>query len=182
MKGARATARCEENEKPPSRRDAEATKEFRAPSEPRTTWSSRRLGASAVDYFPPSEGAVSKHLQEIYSMKKNGAATENPRLAPFADGGAAPADAGMWPAHPAAWLEPQLPPPLPAASGLCVELRYTVPAPDFLPVAPAAAAPRAAAPSGGAPAAPANIAVRVPASGLAPLGWEPRAACRRGDR
>ena len=115
-------------------------------------------------------------------MKSNGAGTEGRELAPFAAVDAAPADAGMWPAHPAAWFEPQLAPELPAASGLRVERRCTVPTPDFLPLEAPPAAPCAAAPSNAAPVAPSGVTVSVPASGLAPLGWDPRVACRKGDR
>ncbi len=115
-------------------------------------------------------------------MKSNGAGTEGRKLAPFAAVDAAPADAGMWPAHPAAWFEPQLPPEPPAASGLRVERRYTVPAPDFLPLEPSPALPGAAAPSGAAPVVPSGVTVGVPASDLVPLGWDPRVACRKGDR
>lgn len=114
-------------------------------------------------------------------MKRNGAATECPELAPFAAVEAAHADAEMWPAHPAAWLQPDLPPELPASSGLRVERHYTVPAPDFLPLEP----PPASCPHALAALPdflPPPLGTEIPVSDLAPLGWDPRVACRKGDR
>ncbi len=114
-------------------------------------------------------------------MKRNGAAAGDGKLAPFAAVEAAPADPEMWPAHPAGWLEPDLAPVVPASSGLRVERRYAVPAPDLLRLEPLAAIPppaRAAVPEMRPPA----CRTRLPESGLAPLGWDPRAVCRKGDR
>lgn len=110
-------------------------------------------------------------------MKRNGAAGVN--LAPFAAVAAAPADAEMLAAHPDAWLQLDPAPQLPA-SGLRVERRYALPAPDPLDLEPPPAElcmePRPAN-SHAAAAVP-----RCPLSDLAPLGWDPRAICRKGDR
>ena len=113
-------------------------------------------------------------------MKRNGAATEGRELAPFAAVEPAPADAGMWPAHPAAWFEPQLPPELPAVSGLRVERRCTVPAPDFLRFEPSPASlPHTYVEPDFLPP---DLPAGLPESDLVPLGWDPRVACRKGNR
>lgn len=102
-------------------------------------------------------------------------------LAQFASVEAAPEDAEMWPVHPAAWLQPELMPALPASSGLRVERRYAAPTPDWLrpdPPQPGQSPAPATLPDWALP----NLRLELPASDLAPLGWDPRAACRKGER
>jgi hypothetical protein len=90
-------------------------------------------------------------------------------------------DAEKWPVHPAIWWQPELPLQLPASSGLRSERRFKIPVADFRSAAPPLMYPPAAKVSGAEPL------VRVwsdpmPASDLAPLGWDPRTCLpQRGD-
>jgi hypothetical protein len=85
------------------------------------------------------------------------------------------ADAPMWPIHAAGWLEPEARAAAPSWTGLIVERRNRVPAPDLIQF-PLAPFPR----DGAMDAAPEAIfsaaAPTVRQSDLAPLGWDPRAA------
>jgi len=85
-------------------------------------------------------------------------------------------DATMWPIYPPGWLQPEAPASTPSWSGLTIERRHRLPAPDFLqcPLAPFDRSFGQA--SGPSPAATSSAAVPgIPASGLDPLGWDPRA-------
>ncbi|HTS66320.1 MAG TPA: hypothetical protein VMH28_30060 [Candidatus Acidoferrales bacterium] len=90
----------------------------------------------------------------------------------------APVDAPMWPLYPAMWFQPELPPSSPQSSGLAIERRHPVPTPDF---------ERCDAASIDLPAAPGRLGqvlvpradAAVPASDLAPLGWDPRTVGRK---
>lgn len=89
-----------------------------------------------------------------------------------------PIDAPKWPLHPAAWFQPELAPSVPVRSGLAIERHNRIPAPDFLHsgIAPADR------PEGlhSSPVALTACGRReLPQSGLAPLGWDPRAVCRK---
>jgi hypothetical protein len=97
-----------------------------------------------------------------------------PPLAPFVSLEVAALEHPMWPLHYSAWLQPEAVPALPAWSGLTIERRYRLPAPDFVlsevePFPLSAAAHRACDP------VPPAACPGLPASGLAPAGWEPRA-------
>ena len=87
-------------------------------------------------------------------------------------------NAQMWPVHAMAWLQPELSAAALPSSGLRPERRHRVPAPDFLP--PVAGTAGSVPPvehrcEAMAPAIPGGI----PACGLSPLGWEPRAEAPR---
>ena len=102
-----------------------------------------------------------------------------PLAAAFAIIGDELIDAPKWPLHSAAWFQPELAPAVPVRNGLAIERRYRIPAPDFLH-------------SGTAPpdrpeglkSSPGELTPvarpQLPQSGLAPLGWDPRAVCRKG--
>jgi len=128
--------------------------------------------------------------------KKNGAAPKpavgtdapadarapEPLAGPVASIEAAPVDAPMWPLHSAIWFQPDVAPSAPAWSGLAIEHRNRIPAPDFLrsDIAPLNRpdaldnSPHALTP---------DASPGIPQSGLAPLGWDPRAVCwKEGGR
>ena len=90
-------------------------------------------------------------------------------------------DAEMWPVHAVMWLEPLLTVVAPVSSGLGMKRRHRVPAPDFLYFGMAAAGCAHSTERGYAPLAP-NLGHSIPASDLAPLGWEPRAVCAPGGK
>jgi len=98
-------------------------------------------------------------------------------LAPFASVKLEAQDASMWPVHPVMWLQPAPRPVLSIASGLRVERRYAIPAPDFLDCAQDAVECKHA-PDKSAELRRPSIAMVLPQSGLEPLGWDPRAARR----
>jgi hypothetical protein len=95
-----------------------------------------------------------------------------------------PVDAPMWPIHPAGWLQPEAPATAPSWTGLNIERRHRIPAPDFLhfALAPfplpgceaglASVSQQPACPEAAFPVA----RPMVPQTDLAPLGWDPRAA------
>ena len=124
--------------------------------------------------------------------RKNGAAAKRPSetagsadgpsldgLAPLLDGGGpTPIDSPMWPLHSAMWLQPDGVPPAPLWSGLAVEHQNRSLMPDFQPsgIAPF---DHPAAPRGSSQALDPAAGPVVPRSDLAPLGWDPRAVCRK---
>ena len=86
-----------------------------------------------------------------------------------------PVDAPMWQITPAGWLQPETPAAAPSWTGLNIERRHRIPAPDFLhfalapfPLPGAIDASREAVFPAARPT--------VPQTDLAPLGWDPRAA------
>ena len=101
-------------------------------------------------------------------------AGETQKLAGLVDVETQAIDAQMWPVHALIWLQPDLMPAAPPSSGLRVERRYKVPAPDYL-VAPAVPAGGSHRPEQSAQPLPPDLGRGIPASGLSPLGWDPRA-------
>lgn len=102
-------------------------------------------------------------------------AKPDPKLAGFVKAAAEAQDAPMWPIHPVMWLQPELRLQVPAASGLHIERKHSVPAPEF---ARGTLTPVSGTPSlekSVHPVLP-RIGRHFPASGLAPLGWDPRVA------
>ncbi len=101
--------------------------------------------------------------------------------ATFATIEAEPIDAPMWPLHPALWFQPELAPSAPAWTGLAIEHHNRIPAPDFLQ--PDTAPPnRPDTPDNSRDALTPGARCELPHSGLEPLGWDPRAVCRKeGD-
>jgi len=103
-----------------------------------------------------------------------------PPAAAFAATEAAPIDAEMWPLHAAMWLQPERVPSVSQWSGLTVEHRYRLPAPTFLqPIAAPLNPP--ASPDVARDARIPFSRPAIPQSDLAPLGWDPRAICRKEE-
>jgi hypothetical protein len=86
-----------------------------------------------------------------------------------------PVDAPMWPIHPAGWLQPEAPAAAPSWTGLIIERRNRVPAPDLIQF-PLAPFPRAGAINVTSGAVFSAAAPTLGQSDLVPLGWDPRAA------
>jgi hypothetical protein len=103
--------------------------------------------------------------------------------AEFAPAAAEPIDAPMWPLHAALWLQLEMAPSIPVWTGLAIERHNRIPAPGFLyfdtaPPDRPGILDSSAFPSGKtAPGTPARL--DLPESGLTPLGWDPRAVCRK---
>ena len=102
-----------------------------------------------------------------------------PRLAPFANVEATVADEPMWPLNPVAWFHPELSPRSLSSSGLLIERQHRIPAPDFAPLEITPVAPSHTPGEGCEPLLAevlrADVKRQLPASDLAPLGWDPRA-------
>jgi hypothetical protein len=94
--------------------------------------------------------------------------------APFAGIAIEPIDAAMWPIHPPGWFQPEAPASAPCWSSLAIERRHRIPAPDlvYFPLAPFDRTAACESRSGVVPSA---LRPSVPAGGLEPLGWDPRA-------
>jgi hypothetical protein len=117
------------------------------------------------------------------ATRKNGAAPKRstgtePPGAPFANLEAAPIDVPMWPIHSAVWFQPELAPSVPAWSGLAIERRHRIPAPDFLHSG-AVPVQRPDTLDNSRDALAPDARPEIPQSGLAPLGWDPRAVGRK---
>jgi hypothetical protein len=98
-----------------------------------------------------------------------------PLAAPIATE-AAPIDAPMWPVHSALWFQPELAPSAPMWSDLNIERHNRIPAPVFLH-AETAPLNRPDALDHSIDARTPGANPEIPQSGLAPLGWDPRADC-----
>jgi hypothetical protein len=85
-------------------------------------------------------------------------------------------DAPMWPVQTTAWLQPEVAPLLPVWSGLAIERHTRIPIHDFLPPGNAPL-DRPDVPDHSREALTPSAEPRVPQSGLALLGWDPRAVC-----
>ena len=97
-----------------------------------------------------------------------------PRLAPFASVAVTVAEELRWPLNPVAWFHPELSPRSLSSSGLLIERQHRIPVPDFASLEINPTTPQDTPGEGGEPL-PAEVQRQLPASGLAPLGWEPRA-------
>jgi hypothetical protein len=103
------------------------------------------------------------------------AAKPEPERAGFVKAELQAQNAPMWPIQPAMWLQPELRLGVPAASGLRIERKHSVPSPEFVrePMTPVSHPPRLQTTVH--PILPC-VDQQLPASGLAPLGWDPRVA------
>jgi len=106
--------------------------------------------------------------------------------AEFVTAEAEPVDAPMWPLHAALWLQSEMAPSIPIWTGLGIERHNRILVSDFLLFDAAqkdrpGSVDNSAFPSGkNARSSPACL--DLPESGLTPLGWNPRAVCRKdGD-
>ena len=137
---------------------------------------------------PRPAGSVTRRV-----TKKDGAERERPErsggrtgaapdaapfAAPFVIRQAAAIDVPAWPLHGVVWLQPELAPAAPAWSGLTIERRNRVPAPGFL-LPDSATLDRSDAPDTSLDSLKPGASPEIPRSGLAPLGWDPRAVCKR---
>ena len=101
--------------------------------------------------------------------------------ATFATADAEPIDAPMWPLHEALWLQSEPAPSIPVWTGISIERHNRIPAPDFLHL-DTAPADRPGALGDSREAMRPRARPELPQSGLAPLGWDPRAVGRKqGD-
>jgi hypothetical protein len=97
------------------------------------------------------------------------------KQAPFAAVEVEAAGAQMWPVHSVAWFHPELKPRLPDSAGLTIERYRKLPAPDFLRLEVTPADQSHSSDEVCNPLPP-DLKPRLPESGLAPSGWDPRAA------
>jgi hypothetical protein len=94
--------------------------------------------------------------------------------APFVTIPVEPIDSPMWPIHPPGWFQPEARAAAPSWSGVNIERRNRIPAPDLvhLPLAPF---DRAAKPDGAREPLVREASPKIPESALELLGWDPRA-------
>ena len=104
-----------------------------------------------------------------------------PEMAGFLKTELAAQDAPMWPIHPAMWLQPELRLAVPAESGMRIERRHTVPAPDAISISMNFVNHPALPDKTARPALP-RLERRLPSSDLAPLGWDPRVAAHTAGK
>ena len=115
-------------------------------------------------------------------MKGNGVVKQagEPLEAPFAISVKEAADAPMWPLHAAPWLQAERGPAIPQETGLAIERHNRFAMPEFMALENAL--PDRPAMIDSPSAVRTSVAIRLPRSGLAPLGWDARAICRgQGD-
>jgi hypothetical protein len=91
-----------------------------------------------------------------------------------------PVDAPMWPIHPAGWLQPEAPAAAPFWTGLTIERRHRLPAPDLIQL-PLAPFPRAGSIDATREALFTAASPAIPPSDLTPLGWDARASSPRKE-
>jgi hypothetical protein len=103
-----------------------------------------------------------------------------PVEAAFAITGGEPIDTPMWPHHAAPWLQGERTPSIAVWTGLTIERQNRIPAPGFLhfEIAPME---RPGAIESSRHALHPTVRLEFPQSGLAPLGWDPRAVCRKHE-
>ena len=120
-------------------------------------------------------GAVNGHGTRRHVSAKRIPRKAEPakELAPFLKTESAPEDAPMWPVHPVMWLQPELRLAVPAATGLVIERKHTIPVSGFLENSMTPANHARALDRTAQPVLP-SIRTRLPASDLTPLGWDPR--------
>jgi hypothetical protein len=105
-----------------------------------------------------------------------------PLAAPLTATPGAPVDLPMWPLHMAVWFQPEpAPPATPAWSGLSVERRSRIPSPDFVHASVMPLDCPAPTENRADPLTPAAHPL-IPQSDAAPIGWDPRTICRKGEQ
>jgi len=112
--------------------------------------------------------------------ERNRQSAPRPLDATFTAGGAEPIDAPMWPRSAALWLQPEISPSIPVWTGLAIERHFGIPSPGFLCFETALSNRPATISLHDELRPPARM--DVPQSGLATLGWDPRAVCRQQGR
>ena len=103
-----------------------------------------------------------------------------PLADPLATADTPPVDVPAWCLHQAVWFQPELAPSAPGWSGLAIDRCSRIPAPDFLH---SRAEPYnlPASPDRSRDALTAAARPQIPQSASAPLAWDPRAVCRKGE-
>jgi hypothetical protein len=91
-----------------------------------------------------------------------------------------PIDTPMWPRHTASWLQGERTPSVAVWTGLTIERRNRIPAPGFLHFDIAPLKRPCTIESSRHPLH-SPVRLEFPQSGLAPLGWDPRAVCRKQE-
>ena len=134
--------------------------------------------AGSVVHRVTKKGEAERERSERSGGRTGAASDAAPFAAPFVTGQAAAIDVPAWPLHGVVWLQPELAPSVPAWSGLAIERRNRVPAPGFLQP-DGAPLDRPDAPDTLLDALKPDASPEIPRSGLAPLGWDPRAVCKR---
>ena len=121
---------------------------------------------------PAARAASAQH-----GFENGGAAPAigNPEVADFIAVETREVDVPSWPAHPVVWLQPDLKPGLPAASGLRIERHHKIPAPGFAVIFHGPQRLSRTVEHWG-DFVPPEVRLDLPASDLAPVGWDPRAA------
>jgi len=121
------------------------------------------------------QASLGTHRPETPRASRQRTKREAAKLAPFAPAEIPASGAPMWPVHPVVWFHPELKPRLPDSSGLTIESYRKLPAPDFLPLEVTSADQPHSADEVCDPPLP-DVKHRLPTSGLAPSGWDPRVA------
>ena len=140
------------------------------PAPPRNVTHAPLKKNAAAQKCPPQAGTRNAHRPASAEI-----------LAPFAQLETRPANAQTWHHHQVLWFQPERAPAKPAWTELSTERRNRIPRPDFSPLETVAPDRphrlqnlREALQPGSHP--------RFPDSDLEPLGWDPRALCRREDK
>jgi hypothetical protein len=106
------------------------------------------------------------------SIRKDPLKTDEGMLAGYARVFPDAVPAPAWPVHLTPWLEPRMETPLPGGSGLRIERSHKIPARMFCGTAGPLRG--ASAPLRIERIVVSAVASAIPASGLQPVGWEPR--------
>ncbi len=124
-------------------------------------------------------GSTAKRSAGSRARTDRGSAPQ-PVEAVFAIAEGEPIDTPMWLRHAAAWLQGERTPSVAVWTGLTIERRNRIPAPGFLHFEIALMKRPGAIESSHHPLHP-TVPLEFPQSGLAPLGWDPRAVCPRHE-
>jgi hypothetical protein len=127
---------------------------------------------------PKKEAKKAAQKGSARSSARNGVSYAPQPLAGFVEIEHKPADAPMWLLHPVSWLQAERAPLAPAWTGLAIERHNRISRPDFLPLE-SAPPNRSNALDNSCDALAPNPHCELPRSDLAPLGWDPRAVCRK---
>ena len=114
------------------------------------------------------------------AARKDVPSAPEPIAAEFAQVEPKPTDAPMWLLQPVSWLQAERAPSIPVWTGLAIERHNRIPKPDFLPQ-DTAPPNRPDALETSREALTPDPHCEIPQSDLAPLGWDPRAVCRKED-
>ena len=141
----------------------------------------------AATLSPPAPNGTHRTTRNGSAAKRPGSRTRTdrgsaprPAEAAFAISEVEPVDTPMWPRHAASWLQGERMPSVAVWTGLTIERQNRIPAPGFLPLEIAPMERPGAIESSPRPLH-SPVRLEFPQSGLAPLGWDPRAVCPRHE-